>query len=190
MNFETAHLTFPKLGERVNGDAVLVRQDTTLGRTLLAVIDGLGHGPGAAEASTRAVKELEGSSLGASVLEIMTAVHLALRGTRGAVGTICLIDGDRLEACAVGNVSLMCSNCYVPLVLSPGILGQNVSKFRIASAQLASGARLALLSDGLSVRFKLDEMRELAPREACKSIVQRFRRYDDDATVLVAELKS
>ena len=78
----------------------------------------------------------------------------------------------------------------MPLVLSPGILGQSVSKFRVASAQLASGARLALLSDGLSLRFKLDELRELAPREVCKSIVDRFRRYDDDATVLVAELKS
>ena len=189
MNFETAHLTFPKVGERVNGDALLVRRDTRQ-RTLLAVIDGLGHGPGAAEASLRAVKELEGSSLGLSVLEIMTSVHQALRGTRGAVGTICLIDGDRLEACAVGNVSLMCSNCYVPLVLSPGILGQSVSKFRVASAQLPLGARLALLSDGLSLRFKLDDLRDLAPREVCKSIVERFRRYDDDATILVAELKS
>jgi phosphoserine phosphatase RsbX len=189
MNFETAHLTFPKVGERANGDAVLVRRDTRE-RTLLAVIDGLGHGPGAAEASARAVKELEAGSLGSSVLELMTAVHQALRGTRGAVGTICLIDGDRLEACAVGNVQLMCASCYVPLVLSPGILGQSVAKFRIASAQLALGARLALLSDGLSLRFKLDEMRQLAPREVCKSIVERFRRYDDDATVLVAELKS
>ena len=190
MNFDTAHLTFPKLGERVNGDAVLVRRDTLRERTLLAVIDGLGHGPGAAEASERAVKELEASSLNGSVLELMTAVHQALRGTRGAVGTICLIDGDRLEACAVGNVALMCANCYVPLVLSPGILGHSVSKFRVASAQLAPGSRLALLSDGLSLRFKLDELRELAPREVCKSIVDRFRRYDDDATVLVAELKS
>lgn len=190
MNFETAHLSFPKLGERVNGDAVLVRRDPTLGRTLLAVIDGLGHGPGAAEASERAVKELESGTLNVSALELMTSVHQALRGTRGAVGTICVIERDRLEACAVGNVTLMSSNCYVPLVLSPGILGQSVSKFRIATAQLAAGARLALLSDGLSLRFKLDELRELAPREACKSIVDRFRRYDDDATVLVAELKS
>ncbi|HYQ01011.1 MAG TPA: SpoIIE family protein phosphatase [Polyangiaceae bacterium] len=190
MNFETAHLTFPKPGERVNGDAVLVRRDPTLNRTLLAVIDGLGHGPGAAEASERAVKQMEGGSLGTSALELMTSVHHALRGSRGAVGTICLIDRDRLEACAVGNVSLMTANCYVPLVLSPGILGQSVSKFRVASAQLAAGARLALLSDGLSLRFKLDELRELTPREVCKSIVDRFRRYDDDATVLVAELKS
>ena len=97
----------------------------------------------------------------AVVVWLMTSVHQALRGTRGAVGTICLVDGDRLEACAVGNVSLLCASCYVPLVLSPGILGQSVSKFRVASAQLASGARLALLSDGLSLRFKLDELREL-----------------------------
>ena len=190
MSFETAHLSFPKPGERVNGDALLVRRDPMRDRTLLAVVDGLGHGPGAAEASGRAVKELEACSLSASVQELMTSVHQALRGTRGAVGTICLIDGCRLEACAVGNVSLMCADCYVPLVLSPGILGQSVSKFRIATAQLASGARLALLSDGLSLRFKLDELRELSLREACKSIVDRFRRYDDDATVLVAELKS
>ncbi|MFZ5892174.1 MAG: SpoIIE family protein phosphatase [Myxococcota bacterium] len=189
MNLDFAHLSFPKVGERANGDAVLVRTDPQ-GRAMLAVIDGLGHGPGAAEASTRAVQHLGACSLASSVLDLMTSMHQALRGTRGAVGTVCVINGDQMEACAVGNVQLMCVSCNLPLVLSPGILGQSVAKFRVASAQLKVGSRLALISDGLSTRFKLDELRELAAREACKAIVDRYRRYDDDATVLVADIKS
>jgi negative regulator of sigma-B (phosphoserine phosphatase) len=52
------------------------------------------------------------------------------------------------------------------------------------------GARLALISDGVSTRFRLEELRGLAPEEACKTIMDRHRRHDDDATVLIADLTS
>jgi negative regulator of sigma-B (phosphoserine phosphatase) len=81
-------------------------------------------------------------------------------------------------------------NCSVPLVLSAGVLGQNVTKFRTAECVLNVGARIALISDGISTRFRLDELRHLAPADACRAILDRHRRQDDDATVLIAETTS
>jgi negative regulator of sigma-B (phosphoserine phosphatase) len=189
MNLLTSHISIPKPGERANGDAVLVRRDA-LGNSLLAVIDGLGHGPGAAEASRAAVDHLQEAQLSSPLEQLMRSLHGALKGTRGAVGTVCVIDGQRLRACAVGNVQLMCANCSVPLVLSAGVLGHSVAKFRIGECMVRVGARLALISDGVSTRFRLEELRGLAPEEACKTIMDRHRRHDDDATVLIADLTS
>jgi negative regulator of sigma-B (phosphoserine phosphatase) len=156
---------------------------------MLVVDDALGHGAGAAEVSHKAVQRLSTLPLDIPVLEAMHAVHDALRGTRGAAATIFMLAGARVEACAVGNVHLLCASCEVPLVLSPGILGHQVSRFRVAQAELRSGARVALVSDGVSLRFRLEELRHLAPAEACNFIIQRHRRQEDDATVLIADLK-
>lgn len=189
MILTTAHLSIPKPGERKNGDAVLFRSDGS-GRAMLAVIDGLGHGPLAAEAAEAAVRCLEAMSLEVRVLEAFQAVHQALRETRGAVGTLCIVNGQRMEACAVGNVTLATNNLSVPLVMSAGVLGRQVQKFRLCEAELRPGGRMALLSDGLSTRVRLEELKHLGPTEACGFIMDRFRRGDDDATVLVTDFRS
>jgi negative regulator of sigma-B (phosphoserine phosphatase) len=185
----TAHLCLPKPGEHENGDAVLVREDEQ-GRAMLAVVDALGHGPGAAQVSRAAVERLASLPLDTPVLDVMHAVHDTLRGTRGAAATVCLLAGASVEACAVGNVHLLCANCDVPLVLSPGILGHQVSRFRVTEVEVRTGARLALVSDGVSLGFRLEELRHLAPAEACQFIIERYRRQADDATVLVSDLRS
>ncbi len=189
MNLRFAHICLPKPGERQNGDAVLVRQAEG-GRAMLAVIDGLGHGPAAAEASRAAVARLEMLPLASSVQDAMHALHEDLKGTRGAAATLCIISERRVEVCAVGNVQLMSVNCVVPLVVSAGVLGHQVRKFRICECELRVGARLALLSDGVSSRFRLDELRHLSATETCKTVMDRHRRIDDDATVLVADIGS
>lgn len=182
-----AHLSSPKPGERQNGDAVLVREDEAQ-RTLIAVIDGLGHGPDAAHASRLAIAELEKQPLETPVHDLMIAVHHALRGSRGAAATVGVIRGIQLEICAVGNVQLLCTQCQVPLVLSAGVLGHQVAKYRVATADLRAGARIALLSDGIATRFRLEELRHLDPVESCRFVMSRFRRKEDDATILVADL--
>jgi negative regulator of sigma-B (phosphoserine phosphatase) len=189
INIQTAHVSSPKPGERENGDAVLVRRVHDE-QTLLAVIDGLGHGPDAAEAARAAVNELESLPPDTLVLDAMQAMHRALRGTRGAAATLCVVQGTRMETCAVGNVALLTVNCDLPLVLSAGILGHQVAKFRISSCELRPGARIALLSDGISTRFRLEELRHLAPAQVCDFIFGRHRRQEDDATVLVADVRA
>jgi negative regulator of sigma-B (phosphoserine phosphatase) len=189
VTISVAHLSIPKPGERRNGDAVLFRTDGS-GRAMLAVIDGLGHGPLAAEASHAAVQCLEAMTLDVRVIDAMQTLHRSLRETRGAVGTVCIVSEQRMEVCAVGNVALVAMNCSVPLVMSAGVLGRQVPKFRLCEAELRPASRLALLSDGLTTKFRLEELKHLGPTEACAFIMNRFRRGDDDATVLVADWRS
>lgn len=188
MKIQAAQLCLPMLGEIQNGDAVIVRQSAS-GDTMLAVIDGLGHGPDAARASRAAVELLALMPFEISVHEAMQELHRELKDSRGAAGTLCIVRNFALEICAVGNVALMCVNCSVPLVVSAGILGHHVSKFRVGSCQLSARARLALLSDGVSVRFRLEELKHLEPLAACQEIMTRYRRKEDDATVLVADVR-
>lgn len=189
MKFRTAHICLPMPGEIKNGDAVLVREHGEA-ELLLAVIDGLGHGPDAAHASQIARELLAQMPQGTSVEPAMQEMHRALRGTRGAAATLCIIRGDQLEACAVGNVALLSVNCSVPLVLSAGVLGHQVSRFRIAKATVRAGTRLALISDGLSTRFRLEELRQLDAQDTCHELMKRYRRKEDDATVLIADAVS
>lgn len=186
MNADVAHISLPKVGEHVNGDAVVVRGTVT--DHLFAVIDGLGHGPIAAEAANAARSVLQTADFGVSVLELMHAVHAKLRGTRGAAATICVVRGQKLEACAVGNVLLTSVNMSIPLVLSAGVLGARVPKFRVCQVDLQPHVRLALFSDGISTKFRLDESRRLHPRDACKLAIERHRKNQDDATILIADL--
>jgi phosphoserine phosphatase RsbX len=118
----------------------------------------------------------------------MHELHEGLRHTRGAAATVCVIRGNDLEACAVGNVQLSCAPSSVPLVLSPGVLGHRVPKFRVCSCHLKPRTRLALATDGISTRFRLDEFERMNPTDACKVILMRHRKVEDDATILIADM--
>jgi negative regulator of sigma-B (phosphoserine phosphatase) len=187
MTATVEHISLPKVGERVNGDAIVICNGTG-DRLLVGVIDGLGHGPIAAEASSAAVARLKKEPLEQGVQSLMMHVHAALKGTRGAAATLCLITGRKLEACAVGNVQLTCTNTTIPLVLSAGVLGARVVRFRVCEAELNKGARVALYSDGISSRFRAEEIRNMTASDACKITIERHRKKEDDATILVADL--
>lgn len=182
---EVAHLTRPKVGERANGDAVLVREEGDV--LMLAVIDGLGHGPEAERASLAAVEDLASLSLEQPLLSVMLSVHERLRPTRGVAATVCVMRDGQVEACAVGNVQLSCTNADIPLILSAGVLGKRVAKYHVCRGSLRTGARVALFSDGISTRVAIGDLARLAPAEACRHVFDRYRRDEDDATILIAD---
>jgi len=183
-----AHRSLPKEGERANGDAAVLRQDGE--RTLLAVIDGLGHGELAALATARAVAFLREWSLAGELLAAMQGMHEALRGTRGAAASLCLLEGGALVCCGVGNVEIRCLGSKVPILPSPGVLGARVLQFRICRGELAPGSRLVLFSDGISQRSPLEALRRLDPEAMCDELILNHRKPSDDATVLVCDLKA
>lgn len=187
LSLQVSHMSMPKAGERANGDRVVVRQEDG-GRTLLGVIDALGHGPGAEEVALSAVEQLSRASLDAPLRTIIEDVHRALNGTRGAAATVCLIVGDRLEACGVGNVDMRCNETDIPFIYSAGILGVRVPRFRVCDARLARPSRLVLFTDGVEPVGRLEDLRKLAPADACRTILNKHRRMEDDATVLIADL--
>jgi hypothetical protein len=189
VKLEVAQMSLPKVGEIENGDGVVLRTDDEA-RSLIAVIDGLGHGPEAARAAKAAGLFLDAVSLSEDLSRIMHRLHDSLAGTRGAAGTVCLLRNGAVEACAVGNVELRSAEMRLPLVFSAGILGVRVAKFHVCRAPLKDRSRLVLFSDGISSRTPLEDVRSLKPRAACDVVMTKHRRKEDDATIVVADLES
>jgi phosphoserine phosphatase RsbX len=185
LNVEVCGL--PKEGETVSGDGAMVREED--GTHLIAVVDALGHGAGAARTADVAIDYLAKCPVkGAGVIELVAGLHAVLRGTRGAATTLCLISEDRLTGCGVGNVALRCSDPRVSPFLTSGVLGGAVDPFRVFTGSVSPDARLVMFSDGISHRFALSSMQRLATREACMKIMEMYRHSHDDATVLVADV--
>lgn len=182
------HASLPKVGEYANGDRPFYREDGQ-GRHLFAVIDGLGHGPEAEAATLAGLRFLNEVSLDTSLELLMPGLHDSMRGTRGAAGAVCLVRGNELSACAVGNVELRPQRADVPLVSSAGILGVRVQKFRVCKATLAGPCRLVVFSDGLTNPTSISEFQGASPQLACDGLIHRHRRSYDDATVLIADLE-
>lgn len=188
MKLRVAHRLEACRGETAIGDAVVVELDPENNRGVFAVIDGLGHGPNAARAAETAVDALLANKHERDVLKVMMAMHEALRGTRGAAATVCLVEDDRLSCCGVGNVALRSHGADVPFVLSPGILGANVRRFRTIEAKLIPQQRIVLHSDGIASDLSLASLSHLDPVETCDSIFRTHRKSNDDGAVLVVDV--
>jgi phosphoserine phosphatase RsbX len=180
-----AHATAPARGEIRCGDAAFVREEADA--TMLALIDVLGHGPEAARVAELAVGHLRTVPI-KRAKDAMLTLHEALRGTRGAAASIAVIRGRRIDGCGVGNVEIRVLGTPVPVLLSPGIVGQRIVSLREFEAELVDGDRVVFFSDGISSRVPLAELRPLAPRDACAAILKQHRRDHDDATVVIADL--
>ncbi len=179
----------PRPGDDANGDAYLVREHD--GETMLAVVDGLGHGRGAREAARAALDALgqwEGEPLG----EVVEGVHDALRSTRGAVMGAVVINPAReaFSYCGVGNVEVRVFNSPEPArpIPSNGTLGARLSQVRVWPHRWADGTSVVMATDGLSATWDLAAYPGLltrGPQLLAGVLLRDFGRNSDDATVLV-----
>lgn len=175
----------PKAGETVSGDAILVRDGP--GRSLFAVIDALGHGPAAHAAAERALAALRTMDLSLSATELMTRLHLELRGSRGAAITLGLLHGRQLELVGIGNVELRSRYGYVPFAPTPGIVGITIRKPRAIKCEVPLTIRLFLFTDGLSRRLDVEAVDHLGAEPACQALLERHGNQHDDASILCLE---
>lgn len=187
MRFATQHISLPCAGHTANGDVAVVRNLED--RTLVAIVDALGHGPAAGEIAARAATHLSGAELKNGALAVMENLHAALLGTRGAAAMILLLDAKTVEGCSVGNVDLRALGSYLPVVQSPGILGVRVRRYNVFKGELTPGARLVMFSDGVSSQVPVAETKDMEAGEACKHLMRGYRRSYDDATILVIDVK-
>jgi anti-sigma regulatory factor (Ser/Thr protein kinase) len=178
----------PVAGEEVCGDAWAVAQDA--GRALVLVADGLGHGPQAAAAAQEAVRVFRDNAAGAPA-EILQAIHLALRSTRGAAAAVAAVDraGGAVVYAGVGNVSgmILAQEGSRSLVSHNGTLGHEARKFQEFASPFAEHATLVMHTDGLLSRWALDAYPGLARRDPALIagiLFRDFRRGRDDTTVL------
>jgi negative regulator of sigma-B (phosphoserine phosphatase) len=140
-------------GETRSGDlAVLV---PTAAGALACVIDGLGHGPEAADAAeTCADVVREHAEVDAR--ELLQRCHEALLQTRGVVMTVAWFDLERSELswAGVGNVDARLVRSgpqlreEVALVFG-GVLGYRMPRVRPATMPLGRGDLLVMITDGI-----------------------------------------
>jgi hypothetical protein len=186
----------PVAGEEACGDSWGV--EVGQGHALVLVVDGLGHGPQAAEASREAVRAFHARAA-LSPAEILRAAHEALRSTRGAAMAVASVDFDRREVryCGVGNISGSIlspgEGRSLSMVSHNGIVGHTIRKVQEFTYPWAEGSLLIMYSDGLVSHWRLDRYAGLLthhPALVAGVLYRDYRRERDDVTVLVARERS
>jgi anti-sigma regulatory factor (Ser/Thr protein kinase) len=186
--FEWAAVSTPAPHEELCGDAwrVAVRDR----EISVMVVDGLGHGPLAAEAADLAARLFEQQWFDAPAA-FCEGAHRALSGSRGAAVAAARVSSNAVVSYAgVGNIS----GCVVSPQTSRGMMSQNgtaglqVRRVQQFDYQWPERALLVMHSDGLSNRWSLDAYQGLITRHPAviAGVLHRdFLRGRDDATIVV-----
>lgn len=181
----------PKHGQAVSGDTYVIEPFAPNGLQV-AVIDGLGGGEEAARAADGAAKVVRGSPA-QDAMELMRRSHIALHGTRGAVMALLTFNlGARtVSYVGVGNIG---AQVYSAIPIKPisknGIIGYRLPQLLKLAYNYNSGDTFVLFSDGISSRFNLDSTidQSLEPQRLAETILQKYGKDSDDATVVVVRV--
>lgn len=199
-----ASLSRPIAGETVCGDVVTVvaTAPPALEGHWLAVIDGLGHGPEAAQAAQVARRGLEQAAsqpgLAGHPDQVLLNLDAVLAGTRGAAIGLAWVTPDRLRHAGVGNTRALRWRAGQTLRMpsSYGIVGDGQlsaghgsRRVTVTDLDLQPDDWLLLFTDGLDESLTVGVMlpewvRE--PGRLCQHLMAQGRPTRDDAAVLVA----
>jgi negative regulator of sigma-B (phosphoserine phosphatase) len=178
----------PLAGETQSGDAC-VEIRTTRG-VIVAMADGLGHGPSAAIAATAFVNCVREAGL-LALEQVFARAHRALLKTRGAVAAVARFDQDRgeVEIAGIGNISIQLARTGVlrtenPLVM-PGVLGSAYRAVRPEVFSFDLDDLVVMHSDGIRPRFDLKLARALTVQAAADAIVRSYAKGTDDAACAI-----
>lgn len=176
--------------EVVSGDAWSLA-DAPGGASLL-LADGLGHGPGAAEASEAAAASLRPSE---DVVGTLERVHAALRSTRGAAVAVARVDQARgvLQFAGAGNISavLWSREGSKTLTSLSGTAGRQMKTLRAFDYPLPENGLLVMHSDGCRTGWDLGSdprLRRQEPLIIAAALIRDFERGRDDVSVIVMPL--
>ncbi len=156
---------------------------------VVAVADGLGHGPEAALASNAAI-DVVGQFPSYSPTRMIESAHGALRATRGAALAVARLDGRVLNFAGVGNISatIFQGSARKQLVSHNGIVGNNVRKIQEFAIPVKKDDVLIMSSDGLTTSWSLDAYPGILfsdPAVIAAVLYRDFWRRRDDVTVAV-----
>lgn len=185
----------PARREQVNGDAW--SWAPTADGLLVVLADGLGHGPAAATASSRAVADLA-ELVDLEPTAAVERVHRRLRGTRGAAVTVALLRaaiGDRpgeLVVAGVGNVAAAVVSADGQVrrtLIGHGTAGLAVGQPPQTTTAVPAGAVVVLHTDGLTGSWSLLGRKDVvrsAPGVLAGVLLRDFERGNDDTGIVVA----
>lgn len=176
-------------GQEVCGDDWCIEKYNN--KLMILIIDGLGHGYGAAKASQQAIDFFR-SNISLNIEELIYKLDENLIGTRGAVLSIALIDqeNNNILYAGIGNISakIISNNTQQSILSYDGMVGGNVIKVKKLSYILPENSILIMNTDGLCSNISIEGYPGLSNRSASliASIIYRDnKRGNDDATVIV-----
>jgi anti-sigma regulatory factor (Ser/Thr protein kinase) len=191
---EVGTVSVPRTGEEVCGDAFSVADDQEF--PALMVVDGLGHGLGAADAARLAVRAFEatpGLPPGAQVM----AIHDALRGSRGAAVSVASIDRARglVTYAGLGNIAgtIVARGTTRHMVSANGTAGHAAGRIHEFTYPWSEEAVLVMHSDGLASRWQIERYPGLPshhPSLVAGVLYRDWGRERDDVTVVAARLRA
>lgn len=150
-------------------------------RLTLTLIDGLGHGPQAAEAAEAGTAMA--AAKGAIDAEAMIAhLHTAMAGSRGGAVGVATVDGEAISYAGVGNISgtVLSEEGTRGLASMPGIVGGQFRKAQTFRLHASQGSLLLLHSDGLQSRWNLRDYPGLMYRHPALIVAVLQRDFDRD----------
>jgi hypothetical protein len=177
----------PIPGEREPGDAFA--QFPWRRGTVVAIADGVGHGPRAAEAA-RAFLESVQKNADASFPEMFSIAHRDLLRTRGVVAAVARIDEEcaGAEIGGIGNIRavvLRAGGRISSFIMVPGMLGSSFRTVRAQAAAMAAGDTLVMHSDGVRSGFDLEPLLRMTPLAGSEHVVKQAGKPTDDAACVV-----
>jgi negative regulator of sigma-B (phosphoserine phosphatase) len=179
----------PHEGETRSGDVAIFVPTASGG--LVSVIDGLGHGPEAADAAELCASVVR-EHAEAEARDLLEACHQALLDTRGAVMTAAWFDLERsqLSWAGVGNVDARLVRSgpelreEVALVFG-GVLGYRMPRVRPASMPLERGDLLVMITDGIDGAISPALASGGAAQAVASRILEQHGKGTDDALAVV-----
>ncbi len=172
----------PKPGERECGDQFVVIENCD--KMVVAVVDGLGHGPKAAVAAIAACDFVKENAF-VGLEKLISDCSRAISSTRGVALTLLRIDTENHELtyAGIGNVEMhSISKLGVRPVNLPGIVGGRIRRIQEMSYTLSPGDVLAIFTDGISNRFSLEKYSKLEAQAMAEAIFEEHAKDHDDAT--------
>jgi phosphoserine phosphatase RsbX len=163
------------------------------GGVLVALLDGLGHGPEAAAACLAAVPILEAHA-SRPVDSLIQRCHDRLNKTRGAVMSIASFrsDDSSMTWVGVGNVGAVLlrkqkttTHRDHAIGARGGVVGYQLPQVRPETLSVFPGDMLIMATDGIRDAFTAGIAVEHSPQEIAESILVRFAKASDDAHVVV-----
>lgn len=163
------------------------------GGALVALVDGLGHGPDAAYAAEKALAALSNHADG-DIISLTKRCHDTLINTRGAVMSLASFNArdNSMSWLGVGNVEgllLRADPEAAPKVqsvlLRGGTLGFRLPPLRANTLPVAHGDTLVFVSDGISGAFRDCVNTSDSPQVLADHILDDCGKHTDDALALV-----
>ena len=178
-------------GEDRSGDLAVFAPYSRGG--LAVVIDGLGHGDEAADASAIAADVIREHADDAPP-ELLARCHQALRRSRGVVLTAAWFDLVDLEIslAGVGNVEARLvrgdaayGDRHDSALVLGGVVGYNLPAVRPSDTDLRTGDAVAFATDGINADYSASLTPGLTAQRLAERILERHARTTDDALAAV-----